>query len=137
MYNWRLTSFVVFTSIFWGVEVTFTAAFWFCFSMLLSSRDEPSGKTKENEKTSIKNETEIAPEENVLNLKQEEADPSLQDYPTATEADVEDEEEPDLPVMVGSSHLGAPSDSGLGTSLDSSSTKRDTVRRRSSKPTLD
>lgn len=105
--------------------------------MLLSSRDEPSGKTKENEKTSIKNETEIAPEENVLNLKQEEADPSLQDYPTATEADVEDEEEPDLPVMVGSSHLGAPSDSGLGTSLDSSSTKRDTVRRRSSKPTLD
>jgi|ERR1700761_1831555 len=137
MYNWRLTSFVVFTSIFWGVEVTFAAAFWFWFSMLLSSRDEPSGNTKENEKTSIKNETEIAPEENVLNLKQEEVDPSLQDYPTATEADVEDEEEPDLPVMVGSSHLGAPSDSGLGTSLDSSSTKRDTVRRRSSKPTVD
>src|ERR1700760_1048005 len=103
MYNWRLTSFVVFTSIFWGVEVTFTAAFWLGFSMLLS-KDGSSRKIEGNEKTSIKHESGATPEKNVLNIKQEEADTSLQEYPTATEADVEDEEEPDLPVMVGSSH---------------------------------
>jgi seipin len=137
MYNWWLTSFVVFTSIFWGVEVIFTVAFWLCFSMLLSSKNEPSAKKEPNQKTNIKREAEDGPEENNADVKEEEGEPLLHDYPAATEADVEDEDEPDLPVVVGGSHIGAPSDSGLGTSMESSATKRDTVRRRASKPGLD
>ena|ERR1700753_2118657 len=137
MYNWWLTSFVVFASVFWGVEIIFTAAFWICFSMLLSSKDgSPTDKSR-NESTVIKPETESTEDENPSKFKQEEQEPSLHEYPAATEADIEDEEDPEVPVMLGGPHRNAQSDSGLGTSMESGSAARDTLRKRSSRPTLD
>jgi seipin len=135
MYNWRFTSFVVFTSIFWGVEITCTALLWVALTIFLSSRTEPPAKSEPSEMAAVKHETDTTTEEPSRIIKREEEEKLLEDFPQATEADIEDEEEPDPLVLVGSSRRGIVSDSGLGTSLESSGTgKRDTIRRRSSRP---
>jgi len=135
MYTWRLTSFVIFTSIFWGVELTTTAFLWLMLSLFLtSSTDEPI--KKEEKHLSIKEEPGTASEVAPVKLEQKEPQYTVQDYPPATEADVEDEEEPEEPLQVGSAYGAARSDSGLGTSLESSSTRTATVRKRSSRSNL-
>jgi seipin len=135
MYNWKLTSFIFFTSTFWAFELTFMSTCWILISLLISNPDKTAIKQEFPEKA-IKQEPETAEESGTL-IKEEAFD-DLNDYPPATEADIEDEEELELPVIVGS-HRGFASDSGLGTSMDSSSTRpsKNSVRRRPSRPDLD
>jgi hypothetical protein len=135
MYNWKLTSFIFFTSAFWGFEMTFMSICWILISLLVSNPDKQNIKQEQPEKA-IKQEAETAEESGTL-IKEEAFD-DLHDYPPATEADIEDEEELELPVIVGS-HRGFVSDSGLGTSMDSSSTRpsSNSIRKRSSRPEFD
>jgi seipin len=136
MYNWRLTSFIIFTSIFWGIEVSVTVAIWFGLSMVLSSGTKAEVKTEEAEPAPIKQEPETS-EHIGPKIEQEEQEAPLHEISPASEGDAEDEEEPEGPVRVEDTHRGGPSDSGLGTSLESSHTRGGTIRRRTSKQGLE
>ncbi|GCB25131.1 seipin homolog [Aspergillus awamori] len=49
MYNWRLTSFVVFGFLFWSVSMASTGLAWVVFASLLSSRGDTSGPVVKKE----------------------------------------------------------------------------------------
>jgi seipin len=136
MYNWQLTSFIFFTSVFWGVEIFVTAAIWLGLSMALSSGTKTQVKKEKAVPASIKQETDTS-EYTIPKVKQEEKEPALHEISPASEGDVEDEEELEGPVMVEDTHRAGPSDSGLGTSLESSHTRQDTIRRRTSRQGLE
>ncbi|GKZ75690.1 hypothetical protein AnigIFM56816_000349 [Aspergillus niger] len=63
MYNWRLTSFVVFGFLFWSVSMASTGLAWVVFASLLSSRGDTSGPVVKKEDRSatpiIKKEEEV------------------------------------------------------------------------------
>jgi seipin len=134
MYNWRLTSFVIFTTIFWGVELSVTGIIWLFLSTILSSKAETPMKTEKAKR--IKQE-EVSVEEPSPKIKEEPKEAPLHEVSPASEGDIEDEEEPELGVIVEDSRRGAPSDSGLGTSLESSHTREEMIRRRTSRQGLD
>ncbi|KAF2663724.1 hypothetical protein BT63DRAFT_430007 [Microthyrium microscopicum] len=139
MINYRLSSFVFFTSIFWSVEMTIAACIWVGLSFVFTGKQSQQPAVEQKSEPQIKAEGDILPETNAEPSSppatpriKDENDPEsvLETYPQATEADVEDEE-----AGPGSSHKARYSDSGLGTSFESShgSARRDVVRRRSSK----
>jgi hypothetical protein len=139
MYNHRITSFFVFTCMFWFVEMSFTAMVWACLAFVVSGKSTVTPKWEGDDDTTIK--TEPEGEGTIKQEEEEELEtPAIHDYPPATEADDEDDEDDDTPshslVGTGTVHI---SDSGVGTSLDSSAGRADLVRRRqklSTEPTL-
>jgi seipin len=127
MYSYRVTSFVIFTSLFWTLEMLFSLLVWWLGSAYLPS----SPDSEELDETIIKEERD-----NTQAVKKEEEDDRvtrLHDYPPPLEADDEDDEVP-LHSLIGSGALRI-SDSGLGTSLESSASRQDLLRRRS-KPAM-
>jgi hypothetical protein len=142
MYNYRLTTFIVLTSMFWAVEMTIAGLFWIALPQMLSSIGKHN-TARASPDTDIKQEVESTTgtadtgAETPFALKsarikkEEISDVVLETYPAATEADIEDEGDDDEAVVVEEMHGAAPSDSGIGTSMES--TRRETVRRRSMK----
>jgi len=156
MYNHRIMSFILMTSTFWAVEMTFTFAAWLILSFLVfpqseagptvkQERDDGSGAIKEegtDEETvdDLSDTSRTFPtysrqpplrysSPRIKKEEEEEGPSALQAIPPAVEAD--DEEDDDF-VLDDGAHLGGGrSDSGLGTSMESSVDRRDSVRRRS------
>lgn len=116
MYNFRTFSFVLFTGMFWGVELAVAAAVWIYLAMF-TTKDAPA----EEESTEIKTEGDLG-----STVKQE-AEPAVQDHASAAEADDEDEAGEEDATAVGA-HGRLDSDSGVGTSAEGASAA--SVRRR-------
>ncbi|KAL1848189.1 CCR4-NOT core subunit cdc39 [Paecilomyces lecythidis] len=138
MYRWKLTSFLVFTGMFWGVSMTSSAIAWLTLSSLFGSgakEPEKSVKKEERDDRPIKAEEEESDSDSheasfkreVEHIKQEEDsdDQALVD-PHAAEADDEDDEGQRIRES-----SGPGTDSGIGTSLESASAQG--VQRRRSR----
>ena len=165
MYNYRILSFAFFTTLFWSVEMTFLLLTWAFFAFIFSSSStapEPTRPKREPEDSSHAFKTEpdsdgATPESlsdtsrtfptfsrqpplrhSAPRVKEEEGEPSrgLEDIPPRTPGDADDEDEDADFVVDDTAGMGVvPSDSGLGTSLESSLEKRGAaVRRRSRGP---
>ena len=142
MYNHRIISFVAFTGIFWVVEMIIATLIWASLSYYLTGNIAPFNiekglfRTKRERESSEPQGTvaDPTPTTGSLGIKDEGApEAPLESYPPAVEADVEDEADGDgAPVLVGGSRA-APSDSGIGTSMESSATRAEAIRRRSSR----
>lgn len=156
MYNHRIASFVVMSSIFWAVEMTFTFVAWLILSFLIFPRSASAPAVKrEHAEDSIKEEdtdegtiddlsdtSRTFPtysrqpplrysSPRVKKEEEEEGLSGLQAVPLTAEADDEEDEDADFLLDEGGRLGGGRSDSGLGTSMDSSVDRRDSVRRRS------
>jgi cytoskeletal protein RodZ len=115
MYNFRTFSFVLFTGMFWAVEMSVAAAVWI-YLVMFTPKDEDEDVPKE-ESTDVKTEDDPG-----RPVKEEEAD-----IESGTEADVEDTEGPITAVRA---HGRLDPDSGVGTSAEGASAV--SVRRRPS-----
>jgi hypothetical protein len=85
MYRWKLTSFVVFSSIFWTVSMASASLTWFLLTWIMQS-DTPKGEIKEEEgdfSKAIKDEFEDSSSSSEpVKVKKEEPETSwLQSYP--------------------------------------------------------
>ena len=161
MYNYRILSFAFFTTLFWSVEMTFLLLTWAFFAFIFSSptAPEPTRPKREPEDSSHTFKTEpdsdgATPESlsdtsrtfstfsrqpplrhSAPRVKEEEGEPSrgLEDIPPRTPGDADDEDEDADFVLDDAAGMGVvPSDSGLGTSLESSLEKRGAAVRRTS-----
>lgn len=147
MYNYRILSFIALTSLFWAVEMTFAGIFWLILSIFAFSDSSPPAEVKEEEQTA--------------RIKKEEDDhsdmsdtphtfPTLSGQPPLRYSSPHVKEEdtpapPDNEVAVGEADdedddfvldAAGPmsrqfSDSGIGTSMESSSGRPENMRRRS------
>ncbi len=154
MYNHRVFSFAFLTAVFWSVEMTFALTIWIVISVLFfsSTKDPtPTSKSEPQEDGEIKSETA---EDHDLSeglsdtsrtfptysgqpplryssskVKKEEDEegkpPAPPLHATTLEADDEDEDA-DFVIERG----GGFTDSGLGTSMESSGARSDSVRKR-------
>lgn len=147
MYKWKITSFLVFSGMFWGVSMTSSAIAWLILSSYFASdatETEESIKKEEHEDRPIKTEEEEEMTESDFDsphappgvskqeaeqIKQEEdaEGPSGVDL-QATEAENENDEDDEGQQIRESTGVGT--DSGIGTSLESASA-RGIQRRRS------
>ncbi len=156
MYNHRIISLLVFTTIFWGVEITFTSVAWLVLSSYFKTTTPTSESIKadrDSEASIIKKEEEsdAAFTEDLSDTsrsfptysrqpplrydspkvktededEQEEIERTTNIQPLIAEADDEDDDILDL----GASR-DRRSDSGLGTSMDESAARRESVQRR-------
>lgn len=146
MYNHRLTSAVLFVGAFWGTEVIFTAICWAILSVWIFSSDDITVKPEDQDTKRIRTEdsddtqTKLSDTErtypsyakgpamrfNSPAIKQEEQEP--EPFPPLFAAAEADDEDEDNDYFL---------DSGLGTSLESSSGRaglKDSVRKRKSRP---
>jgi seipin len=123
MYNYRITSFVVFTSLFWLVEMLFAAATWAILTFVLPQSTALVPKYEEEDDFSVKEEER----QGTVKKEEEQEGRSLRDIPAA-EADDEDDDVPGH-SLIGTGNLRI-SDSGIGTSMESSSSRLDHIRRR-------
>ncbi|KAF2267950.1 hypothetical protein CC78DRAFT_530372 [Lojkania enalia] len=160
MHHYRLTSFAIFTSAFWGVEMTLVLLTWGFFTLVFGTMREvrPEEEIKVEPET-IKTEPESSapltplsdtsrtfptlPSQRPLHyssaegarVKDECPTPKLEDIPPHTEAEADDEDEDaDFIVEepVPNSAANILTDSGIGTSMESSREgDRGLVRRRS------
>ena len=161
MYTHRLTSAVAFIALFWGVEMGVLLFTWALFSFCLGRVDSEEDSSKvETEEGVIKTETDkddqsVPPtpfsdtERTFPTLashqplhysstspKEERATPALEDIPIKEEADVEADDEDDdflLQEPIPTSATGILTDSGIGTSMESSVERRGLSRRKSQK----
>lgn len=147
MYNYRIISFVVLTAIFWSVEMTFAGIFWLMLSVFVFPDNNPP--------------TDVKKEEEPVRIKKEEDEqsdmsdtphtfPTLSGQPPLRYSSPHVKEEdtpapPDNEVAVGEADdedddfvldetgpMGRQvSDSGIGTSMESSSGRPESMRRRS------
>ena len=158
MYNYRLTSFAVLTFTFWCTEMTVAAIIYFALTWL--RREAPEEKEDHREGTKIKPEQRLTPgtsdDQHVSDterifpspgsrdhplrytpptVKQEEPEVKLEPQESVPLAGVEaDDEDEDADFVIEDVTRRA-YDSGLGTSMESSSTTaRQSVRRRKSGP---
>jgi hypothetical protein len=106
MYNFRTLSFVLFTGMFWGVEMSVAVAVW--IYMTFSAKDEDRPK---EEGPDIKSEGDSPGSA----VKEE------PDLDSGTEADVEDAEGP---ITAVGTHGRLDSDAGVGTSTEASAVRR-------------
>jgi len=140
MYNWCITSFFVFTTVFWSVEMFIASVMWFGLSHFLSRGSKSKDKSSHGKIKKEPSPTLTPPEPSMLPLtpvKKEELDELPMDvYPEAVEGDVEDEDG-DEPMAIATRHAAGPSDSGIGTSMESSAAKQERARRRSSRSVPD
>ncbi|KAF2814423.1 uncharacterized protein BDZ99DRAFT_568046 [Mytilinidion resinicola] len=164
MYNHRIISLVVFTTLFWTVEMAFLLFTWGLFTLFFSSStSQTQSKTEpKKEQQSIKADPD-APSEDAESLsdasrtfptfsrqpplrystprvKEEENEGAMEDLPPRTPGDADDEDEDEDAdfVLDETPMMGGPlDDSGLGTSMESGVEGRGTVRRRSGGPAKD
>jgi seipin len=149
MYNYRIISFVVLTSIFWTVEMTFAGIIWLVLTIFVFPDSSPSTEVKKE-----------AAEDSVHIKREQDEHSDMSDtphtFPTLSgqpplrysSPHVKEEETPlppDNEVAVGEADdeeddfildeagpIGrGVSDSGIGTSMESSSGRPDSIRRRS------
>jgi seipin len=153
MYKYRIISFITLTGAFWTVEMIFAALVWFALSVFIFPQQLSPIKTEESPK--VKQERAEDEDEHVLSdtprtfptlsgqpplryssprVKTEEEEESslLETHPVTAEADDEDEDADFLLEESPAINRGV-SDSGIGTSMDSSAGRHDTVRRRLSR----
>ncbi|KAI9724421.1 MAG: hypothetical protein M1812_000489 [Candelaria pacifica] len=157
MYNHRIISLLVFTTIFWSVEVTFTSVAWLVLSSYLKSTTPKSDSIKadgDSETSTIKKEEEsdVAFTEGLSDTTRSfptySRQPPLRYNPPRVKTEDEDEQEEierttAIEPLIGEADdeedddildLGASrdrrSDSGLGTSMDDSAARREGVQRR-------
>lgn len=93
MYRWKITSFVVFSSLFWTVSMASASLTWFLLTWIMQS-ETPKGEIKEEEEQeeeefseTIKAEPEDSKSsDEPIKVKKEESDTSLlQSYPAEGE----------------------------------------------------
>ncbi|KAJ9353570.1 hypothetical protein DTO027B9_5272 [Paecilomyces variotii] len=130
MYRWKITSFLIFSGMFWGVSMASSAIAWLILSSYLGSgarEPEKSIKKEEREDRPIKTEEETtdsdsdgyqeSSKQGIGRVKQEEDPHDEAPFdPHAAEADDEDDEGQQIRESP-----GAGTDSGIGTSLESAS----------------
>ncbi|KAF2487587.1 putative adipose-regulatory protein-domain-containing protein [Neohortaea acidophila] len=148
MYNHRIISAIVFTLAFWVTEMVFTGIAWAAVSYYLAPPQQTKAEEMHEVAVGVKKESDLEDGEPVLSdterrfptsskqpplryesprIKQEDEEdetvilPLPENVGKATEADDEDDEDEDADVFV---------DSGIGTSMESSAGRRDSVRRR-------
>ena len=166
MYRYRLTSFVVFTTLFWGVEMGVVLCTWGVFAFLLGSTNtgeqliqkQNTAEGHGTEPRVPKSEYDSPPltplsatsttfptlsgqqplhyssGESSRVKKERGTTPNLDSLPLKAEADADDEDEDEdfiQPIPV--SAIGAMTDSGIGTSMESQGEGRGLVRRKSSR----
>jgi hypothetical protein len=85
MYRWKLTSFVIFSSLFWTISMGSAGLTWFILSSVL--QPVPTQEVKEESAESVKDEPEDdEPLSEPVKVKQEEPESLLQSYPPAGDA---------------------------------------------------
>jgi seipin len=152
MYNYRIVSFLTLTGAFWTVEMTFAALVWLALSIFVFPQDAP---VKKEERPQIKRERGEEDDSEALSdtprtfptltgqpplryssprVKSEEEDGAqpIDAHPATAEADDEDEDADFLLEESGPVGRGV-SDSGIGTSMESSHGRPENVRRRLSR----
>jgi seipin len=153
MYKYRIITFLILTGTFWTVEVTFAAFVWFALSVWIFPQNETILKKEEN--VEVKRERGEGDESDVLSdtprtfptltgqpplryssprikSEGEEDTPLIDTHAATAEADDEDEDADFL--LEESAPIGrGVSDSGIGTSMESSTGKPGSLRRRISK----
>ena len=149
MYNFRITSFFVLTTVFWFVEIAVTAAVWFSLSTYLTYTP-PRDKAYKDE--ALKKESRIKTEDDdemsdtphtfptlsgqpplrytSPRVKQEETDDASTEIPAATGEQADDEDD-DADYMREDLAGRGFTDSGIGTSMESSGPNASVRRRRS------
>jgi hypothetical protein len=151
MYNYRLTSFAVLTTLFWFVELVVTAVVWFSLNTYLTYVPPRDQVIKDE---AIKKEAQIKTEEDdelsdtphtfptlsgqpplrytSTRVKKEETDDTSTEQPPAVgeQADDEDEEADFLRDDLADRAF---TDSGIGTSMESGGPRTSVRRRRSSR----
>jgi len=154
MYNHRTLAFAIFTATFWAVEMAFAIAAYLLVALIFTGRASPIADKAlpKSDKSEVDSITHEDSEELALsdtsrtfptfskqpalrysppqNIKQEEMEmEEVQPGMTTAEADDEDEEDDDFVFDHGVT-AGMRSDSGLGTSMESSAGGSDAMRRR-------
>lgn len=159
MYNYRLTAALVFTTLFWAVEMTFMILAWLALSQIFAPRPLPTKQEpKQEDETDVKTEGEtetdlpdlsdtprtfptyagqpsLRYESPNVKSEEDEAGGVSRDVPVAAgaatgqEADDEDEDA-DFVLDTAGRHMDR--DSGLGTSMESGQERREAVRKRRS-----
>ncbi|KAF2135408.1 uncharacterized protein K452DRAFT_23003 [Aplosporella prunicola CBS 121167] len=161
MYNFRISSFVVFTIAFWSVEMTFTLLAWLALSRFftLDTTDAPKReKTKIKKEGAIKTEDESADDDEAADddnlsdtsrtfpsyarqpslryssprVKKEEAEEEPTPLEAIPTAMEADDEDEDADFVIDEAGRHMDRDSGLGTSMESGVERRESVRRRRS-----
>jgi hypothetical protein len=165
MYNYRIISLLLFTALFWTVEMAFLLVTWGLFTLLFSRSTPPAQNQPKREiqaSTAIKPDPEGTVESDATELeslsdashtfptysrqpplrysaprvKEEDSERALEDLPPRTPGDADDEDEEededaDFVLDETPGMGGVPSDSGLGTSMESGMESRGLLRRRS------
>ncbi|KAF2500628.1 hypothetical protein BU16DRAFT_253933 [Lophium mytilinum] len=164
MYNHRVISLIVFTGLFWSVEMAFLLLTWGLFTLFFSSSTSQSQAKIEpkNQRQSIKADPDAPSEDaeflsdasrtfptfsrqpplrySTPRVKEEEDERALEDLPPRTPGDADDEDEDeDADFVLDETPMmgGTMEDSGLGTSMESGVEGRGIVRRRSGGPGKD
>jgi seipin len=147
MYKYRILSFIVLTSIFWTVEMTFAGLIWLVLSIFVFPDNSSSTDVKkEEESVPIKKEqdghSDISDTPHTFPTLSGQpplrySSPYVKEEETPAPPDNEvaigeaDDEEDDF-ILDETGPIGrAVSDSGIGTSMESSSGRPESVRRRS------
>jgi hypothetical protein len=159
MYTHRLTSAAAFIALFWGVEMgvlLFTwALFSFCLGRVDDEEDSLKAEAKEGAmKTEAEKDNQSVPQTpfsdtestfptlsshqplhySPTSPKEERVTPALEDIPVKEEAEADDEDDDFLlEEPIPNSATGILTDSGIGTSMDSSIERRGLNRRKSQK----
>jgi len=121
MYNYRITTFLILTSVFWTVEMAFAVIIWLGLSYIINT-DQPVKEER----------PEDDPPRGRSRSRPEEPTTPLEPHGPATEADVEDEGNNETVVPGESERLHT--DSGIGTSMESGASRPLPLRRRDSRP---
>ncbi|KAF1947622.1 hypothetical protein EJ02DRAFT_449101 [Clathrospora elynae] len=154
MYRYWLTSAVVGTILFWSVEMGVLLCTWAAFTLLFGGSSPPEPRKIKSENGDVKPKLEPAESEpgtpysdtsrtfptlssqqplSFSSRKEERETPSLNDIPTREEAEADDEDDDfilEVPPPRNVEREGVFTDSGIGTSLESS-VERGLARRRS------
>lgn len=159
MYNHRTLAFTIFATTFWAVEMGFAIAAYLLVALIFTGRASPvadkallkskgnvdSTAYEDSDGPALSDTSRTFPtfsKQPALKysspLKTKEDKPEMEEVPsvtavTAAEADDEDEEDDDFVFDHGVTTAGMRSDSGLGTSMESSAGGSDSMRRRKMK----
>lgn len=151
MFNFRITSFFVLTTLFWSIELIVTALVWFSLSTYLTYERPKDRAAKDPD---LKQEPQLKQEQEADELsdtphtfptlsgqpplrytsppvKQEETDDVSTEIPAAVGEQADDEDEDAEYVRNDLVGRGAFTDSGIGTSMESSGPRSGVRRRRS------
>ncbi|KAF2086803.1 hypothetical protein K490DRAFT_43655, partial [Saccharata proteae CBS 121410] len=154
MYNYRVISFITFTLIFWAVELTFMMLAWFALTTMFSSpTTQPKGEPGETSSHAVKKEEDAEADSGPDYSDSSRTFPTYGRQPPLRYTSPRVKEEEDQEAILASTDVlpleaddededadfvlddaGRPSerDSGLGTSMESGTDRRASVRKRRS-----